>query len=124
MSFYDGKIPEGCIEKRKDDILNILSAEHKVGKNFNIYNHKYGEITVIPTRTAGNLVLQHGFYPTAYIQPSTSTAVLNGIYVDNPNSQFSLLRDIIKKNFNTIEFDDVENFIAFVDENQNTDWSK
>ena len=122
MSIYDGKIPEGCEKMYKEKILNLFSAEHKVGKIFNIYNPKYGEITIVATRTAGNLVLQHGFYPVAYIQPNTLVAILNNIPY-NPNSQFSLVQKLIRENFTIIECEDPGDLIEFVDEYQNTDWS-
>lgn len=123
MSFYDGKIPAGCVEKRRDDILNVLSAEHKVGENFNIYNYKYGEITVIATRTVGNLVLQDGFYPVAYIQPETRIAALNA-YKYKPDSQFTWVQNFIREKFKTIEFDNVDDMLRFVENHKNTDWSK
>ena len=122
MSIYDGKIPEGCEEMRKEDILKAFSSEHKVGRNSNIYNPYYGEITIVATRTAGNLVLQHGFYPVAYIQPNTLVAALNNIPY-NPNSQFSRVQELIRENFTIIECEDPGDLIEFVDEYQNTDWS-
>ncbi len=123
MSFYDGKIPAGCVEMLKDDILNVLSSGHKVGKNFNIYNHKYGEITVIPTRTAGNLVLQHGYYPVACVQSETRIAALNA-YKYKPDSQFTWVQNFIREKFKTIEFDNVDDMLRFVENHKNTDWSK
>lgn len=122
MSIYDGKIPEGCEKRLKEDILNVFSSEHKVGKIFNMYNPKYGEITIVSTRTAGNLVLQHGFYPVAYIQPNTLVAALNNIPYKS-SSQFSLVQKLIRENFKIIECENPGDLIEFVDEYQNTDWS-
>lgn len=123
MSFHDGKIPAGCVEMLKDDIFNVLSSGHKVGENFNIYNHKYGEITVIPTRTAGNLVLQHGYYPVACVQSETRIAALNA-YKYKPDSQFTWVQNFIREKFKTIEFDNVDDMLRFVENHKNTDWSK
>lgn len=123
MSFYDGKIPAGCVEMRKEEIFNVISTEHEVGKIFNIYNHKYGEITVIPTRTAGNLVLQHGYYPVACVQSETRIAALNA-YKYKPDSQFTWVQNFIREKFKTIELDNVDDMLRFVENHKNTDWSK
>ena len=120
---HKGETPKWCETMVKEEIFNVISTEHEVGKIFNIYNNKYGELSVISTKMAGNLVLQHGYYPVACVQSETRIAALNA-YKYKPDSQFTWVQNFIREKFKTIEFDNVDDMLRFVENHKNTDWSK
>ena len=107
----------GYREANKSEIQAALTANPSAGKCEALYNNYYGDIIIVPTGVTGNLILQHGFYPTAYIRPETSTAVLNGIVADS--GQFTRVQELIRQTCKTvIEFNNVEEFIEYVDTHQ------
>ena len=117
MNRFTGKISDGYTKALKEDIQNAMMSLAQVGTCLALCNEYYGEILIVSTGVAGNLILQHGFYPTAYIRPETSTAVLNGIVADS--GQFTRVQELIRQTCKTvIEFNNVEEFIEYVDTHQ------
>ena len=117
MNRFTGKLSAGYKKADKTEIQIALTNKLPVGTCLALCNEYFGEIIIVPTGVAGNLILQHGFYPTAYIRPETSTAVLN---LENASSgQFTrvqkLIQDTCKK---IIECYSVAELIEFVDMNQ------
>ena len=119
MNRFTGEIPNGYKKAYKPEIQAALRESLPVGTCLALCSEYYGELIIVSTGVAGNLILQHGFYPTAYIRPETSTAVLNTIEGDSPDGEFAKVQKLIKQTCKTIiEFDNVEEFIDYVDKNQ------
>ena len=108
----------GYREANKSEIQAALTANPSAGKCEALYNNYYGEILIVSTGVAGNLILQHGFYPIAYIRPETLTAALNVEKTDS--GQFARVQNLIKETCaKIIECPNVAKLIEFVDTNQN-----
>ncbi len=73
---FTGELPEGYTKAYKEEIQKAI-LENNAGKCRAFSNEFYGEIIIISTVIAGNLVLQNGFYPIAFVRPETSKAILN-----------------------------------------------
>ena len=79
----------------------------------------FGDVLIVSTGIAGNLVLYKNFYPAAYIRPETSTAVVNAEEPFPPNGDFHRLQKLIKETCETvIECYSVDELIEFVDMNR------
>ena len=121
MNRFTGAIPDGYTKANKQEIQAALIQSLSVGTCLALCNEYYGELIIVPTGVAGNLVLQHGFYPIAYIRRSetgTLTAALNVEVADS--GQFARLQNLIKETCaKVIECPNAGKLIEFVDANQN-----
>lgn len=116
---FKGTIPDGYTKAYKSEIQTALTKNFSVGTSRALCNEHYGEIIIVSTGVAGNLILQHGFYPTAYIRPLTLTAAINSEESDSPDGQFVKLQKLIKQTCATIiERYGVDELVEFVDMNQ------
>lgn len=78
-----------------------------------------GNILIVATGVAGNLILYNNFYPAAYIRPESSTVILNAEEPFPPNDDFYNLQKLIKQTFHTvIECYSVDELIEYVDLNK------
>ncbi len=101
------------------DLKNALTEIFPTGTCRALKSETYGEILIVATGIAGNLILYKNFYPAAYIRPETSTAVLNAEEPFPPNGDFHELQKLIKKTCQTIiECYSVDELVEFVDMNR------
>ena len=102
-----------------EEVQAALTESFAVGTSRNIHSEVYGEIIIVSTGVAGNLILYKNFYPAAYIRPETLTAVLNAEEPFPPNGDFHKLQQLIKDTCaEVIECYSVDELIEFVDMNQ------
>lgn len=117
MNRFTGKVSGNYKKVSKPDIQAALTANLPAGTCLALSNEYYGDNIIVSTGVTGNLVLQHGFYPVAYIRPLTLTAALNGEAADS--GQFTRVQQPIRDTCtNVIECDSVAELIDFVDTNQ------
>lgn len=103
----------------KEEIQATLTENFPVGTSRALQSELYGEILIVSTGIAGNLILYKNFYPAAYIRPETSTAILNAEEPFLPNSDFHKLQQLLKETCKTvIECYSVDELIEFVDMNR------
>ena len=103
----------------KTEIQAALTENFSVGTSRALKNEIYGEILVVATGIAGNLILYKNFYPAAYIRPETLTAVLNAEEPVPPNEDFHKLQELLKEICETvIECYSVDELVEFVDMNR------
>lgn len=96
-----------------------LTENFPVGTSRVLNSEIFGELLIVSTGIAGNLVLYKNFYPTAYIRPETLTAVVNAEEPFPPNGNFHKLQNFIKEICDTvIECYSVDELVEFVDMNQ------
>ena len=101
------------------DFQNALTENFPVGTSHALSTETYGEILIVSTGIAGNLILYKNFYPAAYIRTETSTAVLNAEEPFPPNGDFHKLQQLIKETCKTIiECYSVDELVEFVDMNR------
>ena len=101
------------------DLQNALTEIFPVGTSRTFSSETYGEILIVSTGIAGNLILYKNFYPAAYIRPETSTAILNAEEPFPPNGDFHKLQQLIKQTCkNVIECYSVDELVEFVDMNR------
>ena len=101
------------------EVQVALTESFSVGTSRAIQSEIYGEIIIVSTGVAGNLVLYKNFYPAAYIRPETLTAVINAEEPFPPNEDFHKLQKLLKKICHTvIECYSVDELVEFVDMNQ------
>ena len=117
MNRFTGAITNGYTKANKQEIQAALTRNLSIGTCLALCNEYYGELIIVPTGVAGNLVLQHGFYPIAYIRPETLTAALNVEVTDS--GQFARVQNLIKEICaKVIECHGADKLIEFVDANQ------
>ncbi|MBQ3434781.1 MAG: hypothetical protein IKI76_10345 [Selenomonadaceae bacterium] len=103
----------------KADVQAALTESFAVGTSRNLNSETYGELIIVSTGVAGNLILYKGFYPAAYIRPESLTAVLNAEEPFPPNGDFHKLQQLIKETCaEVIECYSVDELIEFVDMNR------
>ena len=103
----------------KADVQAALTENFPVGTCRTLSSEIYGNVLVVSTGVAGNLILYNNFYPAAYIRPETFTAVVNAEEPFPPNGAFHKLQQLIKDTCQTIiECYSVDELIEFVDTNQ------
>ena len=103
----------------KADVQAALIERFQIGTSRALRNEHYGELLIVSTGVAGNLILYKNFYPAAYIRPESLTAVLNAEEPFPPNEDFHKLQQLIKETCaELIECYSVDEFIEFVDMNQ------
>ena len=103
----------------KEEVQSALTKNFPVGTSHTLHNEQYGELIIVSTGIAGNLILYKNFYPAAYIRPETLTAVLNAEEPCPPNENFHKLQKLIKETCaEVIECYSVDELIEFVDMNQ------
>ncbi|MCR5833696.1 MAG: hypothetical protein K6G55_03500 [Selenomonadaceae bacterium] len=103
----------------KAEVQNTLKGNFPVGTCRALISEDYGELLIVSTGIAGNLVLYKNFYPAAYIRPETLTAVINAEEPFPPNGDFHKLQQLLKETFELIiECYSVDELIEFVDTNQ------
>lgn len=103
----------------KQELQAALTENFPVGTSRILSSEIYGEVLVVSTGTAGNLVLYKNFYPAAYIRTESSTAVVNAEDPFPPNGTFHKLQQLIKQTCRTvIECYSVDELVEFVDMNQ------
>ena len=103
----------------KADLQAALTASFAVGTCRSVHDDICGEILIVSTGVAGNLILYKNFYPAAYIRPETSTAVLNAEEPFAPNDDFIKLQRLLKETCETIiECYSVDELVEFVDLNR------
>ena len=103
----------------KTEIQAALTENFQVGTSRALQSELYGDLLIVSTGIAGNLILYKNFYPAAYIRPETSTAVINAEEPFPPNEDFHKLQKFFKEIFHTvIECYSVDELIEFVDMNQ------
>lgn len=101
------------------DIRAALTENFQVGTSRTLYSEIYGELIIVSTGVAGNLILYKNFYPAAYIRPETLTVVLNAEEPFPPNGDFHKLQQLLKKICHTvIECYSVDELVEFVDTNR------
>ena len=101
------------------DIRIALTENFQIGTCRSLHSEIYGELIIVSTGVAGNLILYKNFYPAAYIRPETLTAVLNAEEPFPPNGDFHKLQQLIKDTCaEVIECYSVDELIEFVDMNQ------
>ncbi len=103
----------------KNELQAALAENFQTGtcRTFNTEN--FGEIIIVSTGVAGNLVLYKNFYPAAHIRPESSTVILNAEEPFPPNEDFHRLQKLIKQTCKTvIECYSVDELVEFVDMNQ------
>ena len=103
----------------KTDLQAALTENFTVGTSRALSTEIYGEIIIVSTGIAGNLILYKNFYPAAYIRTETLTAVLNAEEPFPPNGDFHKLQQLIKETCHTIiECYSVDELVEFVDMNR------
>ena len=103
----------------KLELQIALTENFPVGTSCFFHAENFGEIIIVSTGIAGNLVLYKNFYPAAYIRPESSTAILNAEEPFPPNGDFHNLQKLIKQTCeNVIECYSVDELVEFVDMNQ------
>lgn len=103
----------------KSEVQAALTENFPVGTSRALHSELYGDILIVSTGIAGNLILYKNFYPSAYIRPETSTAVVNAEEPFPPNENFYKLQQLLKETCKTIiECYSVDELIEFVDMNQ------
>ena len=103
----------------KEEVQAALTKDFPVGTSRAVHSEVYGELIIVSTGIAGNLILYKNFYPAAYIRPESLTAVLNAEEPFPPNEDFHKLQQLIKETCATvIECYSVDELIEFVDMNQ------
>ena len=103
----------------KADIQAALTENFPVGTSRNFHSELYGDVLIVATGIAGNLILYQNFYPAAYVRPETSTVVINAEEPVPPNEDFHKLQRLIKETCETvIECYSVDELIEFVDMNR------
>ena len=103
----------------KEEIQTALTESLEVGTSRAFHSEVYGDILIVSTGIAGNLILYKNFYPAAYIRPETLTAVLNAEEPFPPNGDFHKLQQLIKNICDTIiECYSVDELVEFVDMNR------
>ena len=103
----------------KADVQGALIERFQIKASRALLSEVYGELIVVSTGIAGNLILYKNFYPAAYIRPESLTAVLNAEEPFPPNEAFHKLQQLIKDTCaELIECYSVDEFIEFVDMNQ------
>ena len=101
------------------DLKAALTQNFPTGTCHALHSETYGNILIVATGIAGNLILYNNFYPAAYIRPESSTAILNDEEPFPPNGDFHNLQKLIKKTFETvIECYSVDELIEYVDMNK------
>ena len=100
-------------------IQSALTENLPIGMSRVLSSDNFGDVLIVSTGIAGNLVLYKNFYPAAYIRPETSTAVVNAEEPFPPNGDFHRLQKLIKETCETvIECYSVDELIEFVDMNR------
>lgn len=103
----------------KADVRAALIENFSVGTSRALHSEIYGDIIIVSTGLAGNLVLYKNFYPAAYIRPETRTAVINAEEPFPPNGDFHKLQQLLKEICTEIiECYSVDELVEFVDMNQ------
>lgn len=103
----------------KAEVKAALTKSFPVGTSQALNNEIYGELIIVSTGIAGNLILYKNFYPVAYIRPESLTAVLNAEETFPLNEDFHKLQQLIKETCaEIIECYSVDEFIEFVDMNR------
>ncbi|MBE8950187.1 MAG: hypothetical protein SR3Q1_06270 [Quinella sp. 3Q1] len=103
----------------KAEIQAALTENFSVGTSRALIDDVYGELIIVSTGVAGNLILYKNFYPAAYIRPETLTAVLNAEEPFPPNDDFHKLQQFIREICETIiECYSVDELIEYVDMNR------
>lgn len=103
----------------KADVQAALTENFQVGTSRALHSEIYGDIIIVSTGIAGNLILYKNFYPAAYIRPETSTAVVNAEEPFSPNEDFHKLQKLLKEICDTIiECYSVDELVEFVDMNR------
>ena len=103
----------------KSEVQAALTENFPVGTSRASHSDLYGDILIVSTGVAGNLILYKNFYPAAYIRPETLTAVVNAEEPFPPNDDFYKLQQLFKETCKTIiECYSVDELIEFVDMNQ------
>ena len=103
----------------KSEVQAALTENFPVGTSRALQSDLYGDILIVSTGIAGNLILYKNFYPAAYIRPETLTAVVNAEEPFPPNDDFYKLQQLLKETCKTIiECYSVDELIEFVDMNQ------
>ena len=96
-----------------------MTENFQVGTSRALHTEIYGDIIIVSTGIAGNLILYKNFYPAAYVRPETSTAVINAEEPFAPNEDFHKLQQLLKKICHTvIECYSVDELVEFVDMNR------
>ena len=114
-----GEATEGYEICNKQDIQKAL-VEKNSGKCRAYSTTYYGDVMIVSTVIAGNLILQNGFYPIAYVRPETGQAVINDEEHENPNSQFAKLQSLIKEACEIIATcKNASELIEYINTNQN-----
>lgn len=104
----------------KAEIQSALTKNFPVGTSRALQSEIYGQLLIVSTGIAGNLILCKNFYPAAYIRPETLTAVLNAEEPFPPNEDFHSLLKFLKEICETvIECYSVDELIEYVDMNRN-----
>lgn len=102
-----------------EEIKSALTENFPVGTSRALSSVDYGEVLVVSTGIAGNLILYKNFYPAAYVRTETLTAVLNAEEPFPPNGDFHKLQQLIKETCHTIiECYSVDELVEFVDTNR------
>lgn len=115
---FTGELPEGYTKAYKEEIQKAI-LENNAGKCRAFSNEFYGEIIIISTVIAGNLVLQNGFYPIAFVRPETSKAILNTQDTKH-KTQFKKVQNLIRETCKVIQkCSNATDLIEYVNENQN-----
>ena len=100
-------------------IEDALTENFEPGTSRAFIDEIYGEVLIVSTGVAGNLILYKNFYPAAYVRPETFTCVLNAEEPFPPNEDFHKLQELLKKIFHTvIECYSVDELVEFVDMNR------
>lgn len=103
----------------KAEIQAALTEDFPIGTSRALHSEIYGDIIIVSTGVAGNLILYKNFYPAAYIRPETLTAVINAEEPFPPNEDFHKLRQLLKESCETvIECYSVDELVEFVDMNR------
>ena len=103
----------------KSELQAALTENFSIGTSRAFNSENFGEIIIVSTGIAGNLILYKNFYPAAYIRPESSTAILNAEEPFPPNGDFHNLQKLIKQTCeNVIECYSVDELVEFVDMNQ------
>ncbi len=101
------------------EVQAALTENFAPGTSRALHSETYGEIIIVSTGVAGNLILYKNFYPAAYLRPETLTVVLNAEEPFPPNGDFHKLQQLLKKICETvIECYSVDELIEFVDMNR------
>ena len=103
----------------KAEVQAALTENFQAGTSRALHSEIYGDIIIVSTGIAGNLILYKNFYPAAYLRPETLTVVINGEEPFPPNEDFYKLQQLLKETAETvIECYSVDELIEFVDMNR------